>query len=107
MSMGGVKQGARGVLGVLDDLDEEYADILALLDRQAAVRRMVASVPGLAGVDLAWVGEPDGDDRIVLGHSVQAETDLLNGLVVPAGAGLGGKVLLARRPLWVSDYCTA
>jgi len=92
---------------VLQELDGEFAEILALLDQQAAARRMVANVPRLAGVDLAWVGEPDGDDKIVLHHAVQAETDLIEGLVVPAGAGLGGQVLLARQPLWVSDYCTA
>src|SRR5262249_23059587 len=27
--------------------------------------------------------------------------------VVPGGAGLGGGVLAARRPLWVRDYCAA
>jgi len=97
----------RVVFDVLEELDGEFAEILALLDQQAAARRMVANVPRLAGVDLAWVGEPDGDDKIVLHHAVQAETDLIEGLVVPAGAGLGGQVLLARRPLWVSDYCTA
>ncbi len=98
---------ARRALDVLAELDEDYAEVLILLDRQAAARRMVANVPRLAGVDLAWVGEPDGDERIVLHHPVQAETDLIDGLVVPAGVGLGGKVLLTRRPLWVSDYCTA
>ena len=94
-------------LDVLAELDGEYAEILALLDRQAAARRMVANVPRLAGLDLAWVGEPEGADRIVLQYPVQAETDLIDGLVVPAGVGLGGKVLLTRRPLWVSDYCTS
>src|SRR5215468_3755928 len=101
------RQRGRGMLDVLGELDTEYADILALLDRQAAARRMVANVPELAGVDLAWVGEPDGEDQIVLRHSVQADTDVLEGLIVPAGVGLGGRVLLARRPLWVSDYCTS
>ena len=67
---------------------------------------MVANVPELTGVDIAWAGEPDGEDKIVLGYSARAATDVLDGLVVPAGMGLGGKVLLARRPLWVSDYCT-
>jgi signal transduction histidine kinase len=89
-------------------LDREYAEILALLDRTAAVQRMVTNVPHLAGVDVAFVGEPAGEDRIVLRHTVNiTTTDLVEGLVVPAGTGLGGKVLTARRPLWVSDYCTA
>jgi signal transduction histidine kinase len=89
-------------------LDREYAEILALLDRTAAVQRMVTNVPYLAGVDVAFVGEPAGEDRIVLRHTVNiTTTDLVEGLVVPAGTGLGGKVLTARRPLWVSDYCAA
>jgi signal transduction histidine kinase len=90
---------------VLLALDAQYAEILGLLDRAAAVRRMVANVPPITGVDIAWVGEPTGDDRIVLQHSVNTTTGLVEGLVVPFGVGLGGRVMAARRPLWVSDYC--
>jgi signal transduction histidine kinase len=92
---------------VLLALEEGYAEALALLDRAAVVQRMVTNVPQLTGVDVAWVGEPDGKDRIVLQHAVNAPTGLINGLVVPEGAGLGGRVLTARRPLWVSDYCNS
>jgi signal transduction histidine kinase len=91
----------------LHALDEEYAQILALLDRPAAIQRIMAGVPKLAGVDVAWVGEPDGEDKIVLKYAVNTETDLVDGLVVPVGAGLGGKVLVARRPMWVNDYYSA
>jgi signal transduction histidine kinase len=92
---------------VLHELKEEYASTIALLDRTAAIRRVVANVPALAGVDLAWVGQPEGAEQIVLGTPVNALTDVVDGLVVPVGAGLGGRVLAARRPLWVSDYCVA
>jgi len=88
-------------------LDAEYAEILGMLDRPAAVSRMVATIPAFAGVRMAWVGEPDGDDHIVLGKSVNTQFGLVEGLVVPAGVGLGGKVLTTRRPLWVSNYLTA
>jgi signal transduction histidine kinase len=88
-------------------LDAEYADILGMLDPAAAMARMVATVPALAGVNMAWVGEPDGTDRIILGKSVNTPNGLVEGLVVPVGLGLGGKVLAARRPVWVSDYLTA
>src|SRR5262249_37787556 len=92
---------------VLLALDEEYATILALLDQSSASRRMVSTVPGSTGVEVAWVGEPSGADEIILQHSVNTTSGLLEGLVVPVGAGLGGQVLAARRPLWVRDYCAA
>ena len=88
-------------------LDEEYANILALLDRGAAVQRIMTNVPQLVGVDVAWLGEPDGADRIVLQHTVNIVTENVAGLVVPVGTGLGGRVVALRRPLWVSDYCSS
>jgi len=88
-------------------LDDEYARVLALLDRSAATQRIMNTVPQLTGVEIAWVGEPAGGDRIVLGHPVNVTTDVVTGLVVPVGAGLGGKVAVARRPLWVRDYYKA
>jgi signal transduction histidine kinase len=87
-------------------LDRQYADVLALLDGRSALRRMVSTMPGFTGLDVGWVGEPDGNDRIVLGGTVNTATDLIDGLVVPEGLGLGGQVLAAQRPLWVGDYCT-
>jgi signal transduction histidine kinase len=103
----GRRRSAAPVPEVLLTLDEEYGAILALLDRSAAVERMVAGVPHFAGVDVAWVGEPNGDDEIVLGRGVNTVTNAVEGLVVPIGVGLGGRVLAARRPLWVSDYLTS
>ncbi|HEU4425782.1 MAG TPA: GAF domain-containing protein [Pilimelia sp.] len=91
---------------VLLALDAQYAEILGLLDRPSAIRRMVANVPAIIGVEIAWVGEPVDADQLVLQHPVNSTSGLLEGLVVPAGAGLGGKVMVQRRPLWVSDYCS-
>ncbi|TCO28075.1 histidine kinase [Kribbella steppae] len=92
---------------VLLRLDEEYASILALLDRAAAMQRIVTRVPQLTGVDVAWVGRPDGADRLVLQHTVNIVTEGVDGLVVPIGTGLGGQVFAQRRPLWVRDYGSA
>jgi LuxR family transcriptional regulator, regulator of acetate metabolism len=98
---------AQRVPDLLRALDAEYHEILGLLDRAVAVRRMVATVPSLVGVDVAWVGEPAGEDRMVLRHTVNGDTGRVDGLVVPEGTGLGGRVLACGRPLWVSDYCAA
>src|SRR6266536_1291037 len=91
---------------VLLALDEDYAKTLALLDRAQAMQRIMANVPDSVGVDTAWVGEPEGPDRVVLQHMVNGLADGVTGLFVPEGVGLGGRVLLTRRPVWVSDYCT-
>jgi signal transduction histidine kinase len=88
-------------------LDAEYAEILSLLDGPAATNRIMSSVPRLSGVDLAWLGEPAGADEIVLRQAVNAMTDVVTGLVVPVGVGLGGQVMISRRPQWVGDYCAS
>jgi signal transduction histidine kinase len=88
-------------------LDEEYTNLLGLLDREAVTSQLMARVPELTGVNVAWIGESEGEGRNVLRHIVNALTDSVAGLVVPHGCGLGGRVMLARHPLWVSDYLSA
>jgi len=91
---------------VLLSLEQEYADVLALLDGPAAINRMINHVPEMAGVDMAFFGTPSAADQIVLHHPVNA-SDAVEGLTAPIGATLAGKVLAARRPLWVCDYRAA
>jgi signal transduction histidine kinase len=103
----GHRRRAEPLPDVLLALDEQYAGILALLDRESANRHLVCTVPESTGVEVAWIGEPRGVDEIVLRHSVNGRSGLIEGLVVPVGTGLGGQVLRTRRPLWVSDYCAS
>ncbi|MFC4945228.1 GAF domain-containing sensor histidine kinase [Pseudonocardia sp. GCM10023141] len=84
----------------------EHAELVALLDRNAALRAALRLLVD-DGADVAWVagpgaGDPDGDLTLqqVLGDS----TGLLRGLAVPSGLGLTGKVHGAGRPGWVDDY---
>lgn len=91
----------------LGELDEQYVELMSMLDPRAVMRRVVGEVPSLLGLDVAWIGKPEGDDSLVLGDSVRARTNLLDGLVVPKGAGLGGQVMVSRRPMWVKNYITS
>jgi len=91
---------------VLLSLEQEYADVLALLDGPAAVHRMIAQVPELVGVDMAFFGMPTATDEIMLRHPVNT-SDAVDGLTAPVSVTLAGKVLAARRLLWVCDYRTA
>src|SRR6266700_314042 len=88
-------------------LDDDAARLAMLLDRQAALDGVVATVPAATGADVAFVGVPDGKDQIVLLHQARAITQALDGLVVPAGWGLAGRVMDSHRPHWVPDYLTA
>src|SRR5579859_5408012 len=73
----------------------------------AAYRTAVDKVPEATGAEMAFIGIPRGQGSIVLGHSVHSATSALDGVVIPAGWGLGGKVLASHRPHWVSDYPNA
>jgi signal transduction histidine kinase len=88
----------------LVELDEDYATVLSLLDRRTAFRSVLASLPDAIGIDAAWIGELDEAGNMVLGHAVQTRTDAVDGLVVPPGIGLGGRVIQSRRPEWVPNY---
>jgi len=97
----------RALVDVLFDMDEDYARVLSMLDRRAAFRSVLARLPNELGVDVAWLGEVDEVGNVTLGHAVQARTDVLFGLVVPPGVGLGGHVMRTRQPQWVPNYPVA
>ena len=56
----------------------------------ACPTRSASTSPGSAS------STPTGD--IVLGHAVRVRTDVVDGLVVPPGVGLGGRVMQTGRP---------
>lgn len=86
------------------ELDDDYARVLSLLDRRTAFRAILAGLPEATGIDVAFLGEVDGDGNVILGHAVHTRTDAVNGIVVPPGVGLGGRVLASGRPQWVANY---
>lgn len=86
------------------ELDEDYAQLLSLLDRRTAFRSILERLPDEAGIDVAWIGELDGSGNVQLGHTVRTRTDVVDGLVVPPGVGLAGRVMQTGRPQWVADY---
>lgn len=92
---------------LLSEFDAQYGDILAVLDENAAYRRVVEYVREKVGFDVAFVGVPTDDDQIVLRSFVGARARSLSGVVVRAGQGLGGQVLASRRLHSVRDYCSA
>src|SRR5882724_26474 len=92
---------------LLSQFDAQYGDILAVLDQNVVYRRVVEQVRDLVSLEVAWVGAPTDDDQIVLRSFVGARTRSLNGIVLGAGHGLGGRVLASRRSHSVRDYFSA
>jgi signal transduction histidine kinase len=98
------RRSASPPVDLLVELDEDYAKVVSLLDRRTAFRSVLASLPDAIGIDAAWIGELDDAGNIVLGHAVQTRTDAVDGLVVPPGVGLAGRVIGSGRPEWVPNY---
>jgi LuxR family transcriptional regulator, regulator of acetate metabolism len=92
---------------VLEQLDEGYVQLLTLLDRRTAFKSIAALLPGAVGFDVAFVGELQEDGTLALAMPSRFRTSALDGLIVPEGIGLGGKVLLTRKPEWVTNYTLA
>jgi len=89
----------------LDQIEREYAAVIALLDRSAAFRHAAALVPAEAGIDVGFAAERLDDlDTLAVCAVSGNRTDAFGDLVIPAGMGLSGKVASLRHPIVVSDY---
>ena len=68
----------------------------------------LTKIVDVSGMDIAFGarGVPDGR-RMVIGRVRGARTTALQDLVVHSGTGLGGKALVLRRPVTVTDYVLA
>jgi len=86
----------------LVDLGEQYADLLAALDRSEALRRALALLA--EGSEVAWTAHPDAGGVLTLDQVTGDHSGLLRALRVPGGTGLTGKVFQAGRAGWVDDY---
>ena len=94
-------------IDILNRLDEEYVELVALADAESAMRQVVRFVPSRVGVDVAFVGKPGPNETLVLSNLTGFRTASMQDLVVGPGKGLAGRVTALRRPVWVSDYLAA
>lgn len=85
-------------------LEAALAQLASLLDRDAVLRTSAAIVAEGVELDIAWIAEPLDDERLVVRHLHLARTRVLDGLLVPRGWGLGGKVFAHGRIEAVDRY---
>ncbi|WP_371495975.1 LuxR C-terminal-related transcriptional regulator [Kitasatospora sp. NBC_00374] len=96
-----------------EDIPTRAAEVdarAAELVRQAVLGDLARRVVDECGADVGLVGVPDRPERpgrMTLRYWSGTRADLLHGLDVPIGTGLGGRALAERTPTWVSDYRAA
>ncbi len=92
---------------------DDLAARAAALVRDAVLGDLARRVVADCGADVGLVGVPDPEvsgpaaEGMVLRHWAGTRAELLHGLAVPAGTGLGGRALAERAPNWVPDYRAA
>ncbi|WP_181446563.1 GAF domain-containing sensor histidine kinase [Streptomyces sp. NTH33] len=90
--------------GAFGGLPPRHAALLALLDRTAALREASRRAREVTGADIGLVGVVEDGGVAVLRSWAGTRRESLHNLVVPAGLGLGGKVIATERPWRVRDY---
>ena len=77
----------------------------AAQDRRELLRAALGRMRHVTGLPVTFGGEvPAGGRGVHLTEFAGTRTDVLSGLVINAGTGLGGRGLVAARPASVDDY---
>ena len=101
------RKAAEDALLTLDALTGEYARLLLIMDRTSLLRSVAETVRRATGAHVGMVAPLETDDLIVIRFLAGARGPWLRDVSVPAGLGIGGKALAARRPVLVDDYLAA
>jgi signal transduction histidine kinase len=91
----------------LDGLLREREALLSSLDKVVALKGTARLVRESIGMDCAYVAERELDKPAVIRWTSGNRSDALQGVVVPIGRGLGGRVLAVGGPVKVTDYVSA
>jgi signal transduction histidine kinase len=79
--------------------------VVGLLDASAIAGRAARELGGLVGTDVTALGVREAQNTIVTRGGWRIRNSAVrNGLRIPIGDGVGGKVLGSGRPLCVTDY---
>lgn len=91
----------------LDALLAERYRTLPPLDRVLTLRDTAALIRDASGAAAGLVAEVDAESRAIIRWLSGTRTTVLKDLVVPAGHGVGGRVLTTGRPVRICDYVSS
>jgi signal transduction histidine kinase len=80
--------------------------LCGLLDSSVLAARATQEALALVGTDFTSLAVTEHPNLLAMRGTCQATSKPIRTLKVPAGRGLGGRVLLERRPVSVADYKT-
>lgn len=75
-----------------------------LLNSAIIAQRTAEAVHGVLGTDLVSVAVREGSDLVAMRGVSGQRTEAFGKVRVPRGAGIGGKILVVRHPVAVTDY---
>jgi signal transduction histidine kinase len=78
--------------------------LCGLLDSSVLAARAAQEALALAGTDFTSVAVTEHPSLLAMRGTCQATSKPIRTLKVPAGKGLGGRVLLEKRPITLADY---
>jgi signal transduction histidine kinase len=78
--------------------------VAGLIDTSVLVQRAAQELQNLVGNDLSAVAVREGPDELRMRGVAGARTVEFGRIHVPRGAGIGGKIMLTKRPIAVMDY---
>ena len=78
--------------------------VAGLLDSAVLAQRAAHEARQLIGTEIATLALLEGPSLLVMRGTSGIHTPALANLRIPGGTGLGGKILLERRPMSVHDY---
>ncbi|MFI9757015.1 GAF domain-containing protein [Streptomyces sp. NPDC051963] len=94
-------------INVLDALLCERDGLLTVMDRIVALHGTARLIRATTGVDSGFVADLESPGQAVVRWMSGTRTDLLQGLTVPVGQGIGGRAMALGRAVRVSDYVTS
>jgi signal transduction protein with GAF and PtsI domain len=78
--------------------------VAGLLDSAVLAQRAAHEARRLVGTELATLALLEDSGLLVVRGTAGTQSSALDRLQIPRGSGLGGRVLLERRPMEVADY---
>jgi LuxR family transcriptional regulator, regulator of acetate metabolism len=91
-------------LAELTELLAASRRVAGLLDSAVLAQRAAHEAQRLVGCDIATIALLEDPSLLIMRGTAGTRTSAIEHLRIPRGTGLGGRILLERRPLSVTDY---